>query len=282
MSDRPEPESTSASADATDEELRAAWRTGRVFGPPIRRIFRDVIADRLPDWRRVPQASMLFEPLADPHWESDVRFLGDFYGEILHQDTCRPWTAEGVVLPAVLATDDRVPARQRFGAVHTLFHAATVGERHLARRRPGTPPHTDPDSEARTRAVVESRTRDLLARWETECPAVRLALAGLAVVFPTDRTLPALTPRLRAFMERHPPGTDIGDYVRFVQVLAARNDHETLVAVERYTDVHWSGTLRQAPTRARAFHLLGQMLAKVRSGLTDGAGSGASDRTTPA
>lgn len=55
----------------------------------------------------------------------------------------------------------------------------------------GFPPDTDPGSEARS--AVQDRTPDLLSRWSAECPAVRLALAGLAVVLPTDHTLPALT-----------------------------------------------------------------------------------------
>ncbi|MFI8181059.1 hypothetical protein OG539_07730 [Actinacidiphila glaucinigra] len=264
-------------------ELQEAWRTGRVFGPPIRRIFRDVVADRLPDRHRVPQAEMLFAPMADPYWEDDHRFLGDFYSVILHQDTCQAATAEGLVLLAVLATDDRVPARERFGAARTLLRAATVAERRQARCRPDTPPHADPAGEARARAAVESLTPELLARWQAECPAVRLVLAGLAVVFPTERTLPALAPRLRAFMAAHPPGTDIGDYVRFVRVLAARNDMETLTAVEGYTDVHWSGTFRQAPARARAFHLLGQMLDRVGADLMSfpGAAVQGDDRRSP-
>ncbi|MFJ4691811.1 hypothetical protein [Streptomyces sp. NPDC088766] len=44
--------------------------------------------------------------------------------------------------------------------------------------------------------------RDLLTRWSAECPAVRLALAGLAVVFPAERTLRALTPRLKTFLHQ--------------------------------------------------------------------------------
>ncbi|MFC9623924.1 hypothetical protein ACFTXM_29360 [Streptomyces sp. NPDC056930] len=54
--------------DAVGTDLREASRTGRVFGPPIRQTFRDVIADRLPG-PQPPQAAMLFEPSADPHWD---------------------------------------------------------------------------------------------------------------------------------------------------------------------------------------------------------------------
>ncbi|MFD5437829.1 hypothetical protein ACFWJ4_37475 [Kitasatospora sp. NPDC127067] len=235
-------------------------------GPPIRQLFRDVIADRLPG-RRPPQAAMLFDAETYPSWD-ERSFLGDFYNEILHQDTCRPATADGVVLLAALAVDSRVPARQRFQAVEVLFRAATVAERHLAETWPAAPHHADPDSEARTRSAVRGLTPDLLTRWSAECPAVRLALAGLAVVFPTDRTLPALTPRLQTFAHQHPQDTDIGDYVRFVLVLAARDDDRILTVTEKLTDSYWTGTARGVPTRARALHLLGQMLTKIGAGLT--------------
>ncbi|MFV5994985.1 hypothetical protein ACNPQM_21620 [Streptomyces sp. NPDC056231] len=253
--------------DAAGTDLREAWRTGRVFGPPIRRTFRDVIADRLPG-PQPPQAAMLFEPSADPHWANDIFFLGDFYNAILHQDTCQPHTADGVALLTALAVDDRIPPQHRFQTVVLLFHIATVADRHLARCWPDTPPHADPGSEDRAREAVRSCTPDLLARWAVECPSVRLALAGLAVVFPTDRTLPALTPRLQGFADQHRQGTDIGDYVRFALVLAARDDHHTLTAVETLTDAYWKGTTRRAPTRARALHLLGQMLTTVGDNLT--------------
>ncbi|MFF2820493.1 hypothetical protein ACFVT9_33830 [Kitasatospora cineracea] len=230
-------------------------------GPPIRQLFRDVIADRLPG-QRPPQAAMLFDGEIDPSWD-DRSFFGDFYNEILHQDTCQPATADGLVLLAVLAADDRVPARHRFQAVHLLFRAATVAERHLAETWPDTPLHADPDSEARARSAVQARTPGLLNRWPAECPAVRLALAGLAVVFPTDRTLPALAPRLQGFTDQHRSSTDIGDYVRFVLVLASQDEDRIRTATENLTDAHWAGTAREAPTQARALHLLGQMLAKV-------------------
>ncbi|MFC9792875.1 hypothetical protein ACFVJI_09570 [Streptomyces sp. NPDC127584] len=101
-----------------------------------------------------------------------------------------------------------------------------------------------------------------------ECPAVRLALAGLAVVFLTERTLPALAPRLGPFTDQHPGGTEIGDYVRFVLVLAARDDAQTLMVTEQLTDAYWRGTARGAPTGSRALHLLGQVLARVGGELT--------------
>ncbi|MEU2134738.1 hypothetical protein [Streptomyces sp. NPDC018352] len=164
-------------------------------GPPIRQLFQDVIADRLPG-PSSPQAAMLFDAEVDPYWD-DWSFLGDFYNEILHQNTCRPATADGLALVAALAVDDWILARNRFRAVDLLFTAATVAERHLAETWPATPQHADPDSEARARNVVQVRAPDLLTRRSAECFAVRRALAGLAGVFPTDRTLPALAPRLQ-------------------------------------------------------------------------------------
>jgi hypothetical protein len=232
---------------------------------PIRQLFRDVVADRMPG-RRPPQAAMLLDVEVDPAGD-DRSFLGDFYNEILHQDTCRPTTADGLALPAALAVDDRIPARHRFEAINVLFKAATAAERHLAESWPTTPRHTDPASEALARSAVQTHTPDLLSRWAAECPAVRLALAGLAVVSPTDRTLPALTPRLQAFTRQHRPGTDIGDYVRFVLVLAAQDADRILTATEELTDAYWTGTARGAPPRARVLHLLAQMLTKVGTGL---------------
>ncbi|MEE1750986.1 hypothetical protein [Streptomyces sp. SP18CS02] len=237
-----------------------------VSGPPIRQLCREVIADRMPG-RRPPQAVMLFGSETDPCWD-DRSFLADFYNEILHQDTCQPATADGLALVAALALDERIPARQRFQAVDLLFSAATVAERHLAETWPATPQHADPDSEARARSVVQAHVPHLLARWPAECAAVRLALAGLAVVFPTDRTLSALTPRLQTLLYQHPQGTDTGDYVRFVLVLAAQDDNQALAATENLTGANWTGTARGVPTRARAFHLLGQMLTKIGIGLT--------------
>ncbi len=235
--------------------------------PPIRRVFRDVITDRLKE-PRPPQAAMLFQSSVDPFWTADSFFLADFYSEILHQGTCLPNTADGVPLLAALAIDDRVPPRERFRVISLMFSIATVADRHLAEYWPDTPPYADPGNENRAREAVRSCTPDLLARWAPACPAVRLALAGLAVVFPTARTLPALTPRLEGFVEQHPPGTDIGDYVRLILVLAAENDARTLTTVESFTTTAWEGTPRGAPASARTLHLLGQMLNRVGTGLT--------------
>lgn len=241
---------------------RAQWRGG----PPIYRVFRSVIADHFPNISEMPQAALLFGTGIDPAWD-DRGFLSDFYNGILHQDTCGPATADGVPLLAAIAVDDRVPARHRFDAVDLLFDIATVSDRHQAECWPQQPPHADPVSEEAARSAVHKHVSELLARWGGECPAVRLVFAGLAVVFPNDRTLAALTPRLRDFADQHAAGTDIGDYVRFVLVLAADDSDATLAAVEELTDAYWRGTARTAPLRGRALHLLRQMLAKVRTSL---------------
>ncbi|MFL9683717.1 hypothetical protein [Streptomyces sp. KL110A] len=247
--------------------MHIAERNALPDEPPIRRVFRDVIVDRMAGLQP-PQAAMLFQSSVDPLWTDDRFFLGDFYNEILHQDTCQPGTADGVPLLAVLAVDDRVPPQQRFEAINLLFSTATAADRHLADCWPNSPRHADPESEDRAREAVRSCAPDLLARWAAECPAVRLALAGLAVAFPTARTLPALTPRLRGFVEQHPPGTDIGDYVRFILVLAAENNDQTFATVESLTNTYWESTSRGAPAPARALHLLGQMMNRVKTGLT--------------
>ncbi|WP_157850816.1 hypothetical protein [Streptomyces exfoliatus] len=118
-------------------------------------------------------------------------------------------------------------------------------------------------SRPKTAAGASNRCSAVTGSGPVKAPAIRLALAGLAVVFPTDRTLSALTPRLRTFIHQHPPGTEIGDYVRFVLVLASQDADRILTVTEGLTDAYWTGTARGAPTRARALHLLGQMLTKV-------------------
>ncbi|MEU2509689.1 hypothetical protein ABZ621_33990 [Streptomyces sp. NPDC007863] len=122
-------------------------------GPPIRRLFRDVVADRLPS-PRPPQTAMLFDAEVDPYGD-DQSFLADFYNEILHQDTCRPATADGLALVTVVAGDDRIPARHRFQAVDLLFRAATVAERHRAETWPA--PRSMPIPPARPGPAARSR-----------------------------------------------------------------------------------------------------------------------------
>lgn len=50
-------------------------------------------------------------------------------------------------------------------------------------------------------------------------------------------------------------------------MLAARDDSQALAVTEKLTGAYWTGTARGVPTRARALHLLGQMLTKVGAGL---------------
>jgi hypothetical protein len=241
------------------------WSADDVFGPEIRQIFRDVTADRFRGRMMPPHARMLFEPEYGPI-TTDREFLSDFYNDILHQDTCDQHTAEGVPLVAALAVDDRVPPRDRMQLVRLLFRIATVSERHTADCWPGTHPNADAAGEARARAAVEEHAPTLLARWDTECLAVRLALAAVATVFPAPRTAAALIPRLRRLAERNPTDTPTGDYVRFAVVLATSDEPQILAAVESFTDYtsYWQSTARPVPTRARAFHLLDQMLSRVR------------------
>ncbi|USQ85951.1 hypothetical protein NFX46_20835 [Streptomyces phaeoluteigriseus] len=56
--------------------------------------------------------------------------------------------------------------------------------------------------------------------------------------------------------------------MRFVLVLAAQDDDQTLTVTEKLTDAYWEGTARGVPTRGRALHLLAQMLTKVGATLT--------------
>ncbi|ACU73178.1 hypothetical protein Caci_4314 [Catenulispora acidiphila DSM 44928] len=245
--------------------LPRAWATygGDVDDLPLWLVFRTAVADRFQTVPRGPQAASLFTDRM--HLGRDDRgFWRDFSNDILHQDTCGPHTADGVPLLAAIAAADRVPPRHRFDAVELLVDIATVTERHEAECWPDPPPHADFLSEPEARVAVHAHVPELLARWGSECPAVQMALAALAVTFRTERTYPALAARLQRSVDQYPAGTDIGDYVRLILVLASGDDRETLDAVESFTDAYWRGTPREAPLRGRALHLLRQMLVKAK------------------
>ncbi|MFC8583060.1 hypothetical protein ACFUGD_00565 [Streptomyces sp. NPDC057217] len=46
-------------------------------------------------------------------------------------------------------------------------------------------------------------------------------------------------------------------------MLAAQDNKQILTVTEKLTDAYWTGTSRGGPARARALHLLGQMLTKI-------------------
>ncbi|MGW0665292.1 hypothetical protein [Streptodolium elevatio] len=203
---------------------------------------------------------MLFDPVFGPY-HNDTDFLGDFYNEILHQDTCSPYTAAGVEVLAWLAVDDRVPAPHRMGLVDLLFSIATVGERQAAECWPDGHPNADPVSEARAREAVETITGPVSARWDAECTAVRLALAQLAGAFPA-RVGPGLFRRLRDLADRM-CGTAAGDLLDFVAVILEGDETVVHAAVEHHTrsgaENYFQGAARDLPVRVRALHLLDQM-----------------------
>ncbi|MFJ6438699.1 hypothetical protein [Streptomyces sp. NPDC091416] len=121
-------------------------------GPPIRQLFRDVIADRVPD--RMPlQAAMLFGSEIDPAWD-DRSFLAEFYNEILHQDTCQPHTADGLALLAALAVDDRTPPPT--GSKPSTCCFAPPPSPSATSPRPGRPPRNMPIPIARPGPATQS------------------------------------------------------------------------------------------------------------------------------
>ncbi|WP_405566700.1 hypothetical protein OG317_00370 [Streptomyces sp. NBC_01167] len=231
-------------------------------GPRIREIFRTVVTGRFADRPAPAHAELLF---ADAHFDSDGEFLGDFYNEILHQDTCNEHTHKGVPLLAVLAADDRVPPLERMSLVSLLFSIATVTDRHEAECWPQTHPHANPAGEERSRASVEAVLPQLLARWETEYVTVRLALAGIAAAFPSTGASQDLLPSLRTLAGQNPGWALPGDYVRLAGTITVGKRVNILTAVEALTSQHWSPTARSAPLTGRALHLLDQMLSQLRA-----------------
>ncbi|MCP2310998.1 hypothetical protein [Kitasatospora paracochleata] len=235
-----------------------------LFEPEIRRTFRTVAIDRFGGRSMPVQAALLFGPEFGP-WRSESEFLGEFYNEIHHQDTCDTYTAEGVRLLTALAVDDRVPPRDRFDLVRMLLSIATEADRHTAEYWPGRHPQADAAAASRARSAVEVRLAGILARWDTECLGVRLGLAALAAAFPAAPAAVNLLPKVEAFAEAHRQDSRIAGYLRFVLILAGAKDNQVFAEVESLTGSYWRATHRDAPVPARAVHLLDQMLVRMRS-----------------
>jgi hypothetical protein len=108
---------------------------------------------------------------------------------IMPNGTCRPDTGPAVTILARLLLGDALTAARRAGVYWTLIEAASryadaviVGADWVAAT--GHPPQPQPLQWAeQARDAVGAFVPDLLARWDIEPPANRLALATLAAVF---------------------------------------------------------------------------------------------------
>ncbi|WUH98008.1 hypothetical protein OHR68_31565 [Spirillospora sp. NBC_00431] len=241
-------------------ESDRVWLLNLGFGPEIRRTFRRVVDDRVEAGRVPIHAQVLYDAEFGPFWD-ERDFLGFFYNEILHQDTCDPHTADGVEVVAWLAVDDRVPAPHRMSLVRFLSSIATVHERHAAECWPDEHPNANLVSEARARAAVEAVTEHVLARWDEECTAVRLALAQLAAVF-SGQVGTAVLARVRGLADLM-RGTAAGELLEFAAEVIDGDGAAVLVAIEHHTswdtDNDFRGSARELPVNVRALHLLDQM-----------------------
>ncbi|MFJ9690908.1 hypothetical protein [Kitasatospora sp. NPDC101183] len=237
-----------------------------LFEPGMRRIFRAVAVDRFGSGAMPPHAELLFGPGFGP-WDSDRDFLGQFYNEIHHQDTCDRFTAEGVPLLVALAVDGRVRAQERMGLVKVLFGIATETDRHRAEYWPGAHPQADAAAAVRARSAVEGHLPEVLARWDGECLGVRLALAALGVVFRDSPATVTLRQRVEALAGEHQEKATVVGFLRFVMLLVDGTDRQVLSAVESRTMSYWRASHREVPLQARAVHLLDQMLSQVRTTL---------------
>jgi hypothetical protein len=117
-----------------------------------------------------------------------TELLGDLFDEVLHQDSCYPWTAAGVPLIAVLAAEERLTDYHRAWVMLDLYMIATVGRRRLARTADalhalGKPATETPDVVA-ARTAVAAALPALIARWPTESELAQFMLAGLAAACP--------------------------------------------------------------------------------------------------
>ncbi len=217
-----------------------------LFEPGIRRTFRAMAVDRFRNRTMPRQAELLFEPESGP-WSSDRDFLSEFHNEIHHQDTCDQSTADGVPLLVAPAVDDRVPAGPGAdGPAH-----GTLRQRHRGRPPPGTVP---------TRHAPAGRP---CGRGPGQASGPRAPRRGTRPLGRGAST--ALRRRVEVLADERREEASITRYLRFVMLVTGGTDRQTRPAVESLAASHWQASHHEAPVRARAVHLLDQMLSQVRA-----------------
>ncbi|MDT0321424.1 hypothetical protein [Streptomyces millisiae] len=169
-----------------------------------------------------PVAWLLSEKfaVADPYQHTGA-LLGDLADAVAHQGTCTPDTADTVPFLAELALDDGIPAGSRAILLGDLLRLATgsaaaaVAMADQIAALGGV--WREPAAASRTRQAITRVLPRLLATWERQPPALRLALAALAAACDGQEPVPVLG-ALPA-----PEGTDRADAVALIQALVAND-----------------------------------------------------------
>jgi hypothetical protein len=173
----------------------------------------------------------LLRALADPFGDWD-RTLDELFGDnLLHQGTCYSATAPALPFLTRLITSGALPAPQRLDLhVWLLIAADRWADGLLGDADRAAAEGRSPRSEAWTRDVhvtVDEQLPALLARWETEPPALRFVLACLAALYPHHGR--QIGEQLTAMAEEF-DGTQPGAYLRLADALVQSRDDQAFAA----------------------------------------------------
>ncbi|MEV7231983.1 hypothetical protein AB0M79_33995 [Polymorphospora sp. NPDC051019] len=171
----------------------------------------------------------LLRTLADPFcdWEAT---LDELFGDnLLHQGTCYSATAPVMPFLTRMITSGALPARQRLDLYAWLLTAADCQAADLlADADRAAAHHRQPEAAAwapKVHAAVDGQMPTLLARWDTEPPAIRAALACLAAAFPHHgRQLGDEIAAMAASLRDTQPGA----YLRLAHAMVRADDDQTL------------------------------------------------------
>jgi len=163
---------------------------------------------------------------------------------IMPNGTCRPDTGPAVSIVAGLLLGDALPAARRCGIYWVLTEAAsryaddmiTGADITAATGRPPRP--QDLQWAGQARDAVGAVIPDLLARWDIEPPANRLALTALAALYPSHGQVLAGGVAALAAGQR---GTKVGHCARIAGQLIAGQIQEAAqaaAAMSRRGDTH--------------------------------------------
>ncbi|GAA3782676.1 hypothetical protein GCM10022225_83710 [Plantactinospora mayteni] len=189
----------------------------------------------------------LLQALTDPFGDW-AQTLDELFGDdLLHQGTCYSATAPALPFLTQMIVSGAVPAKQRLDLyVWLLIAAGRWSAGLLGDAEQAAVQHRPPQPQAWTLDVhftVDEQLPTLLARWETEPPAVRFVLACLAGVYPHHGR--QIGDRI-AHMAQELTGTQAGAYLHLTHALVhGRDDPAIAIATDivAWQDSHDPGWL---------------------------------------
>lgn len=194
-------------------------------------------ADDVPD---------LLRALTDPYGDWNQTLDELFGDDVLHQGTCYSATAPALPFLTRMIVSGALPAKQRLDLYAWLLIAAGRWAEGLLidadRAAVQNRPPTADDWAQEVHRTVGAQLPALLARWNTEPPAVRFALACLAALYPHHGR--QIGDHIADMAERF-TGTQPGTYLQLARALVQAQDDQALaiatgiVAWEEDHDPGW-------------------------------------------